>query len=108
MKCQMDNLTDLIDVFPPDLVGSEQSSLQEDKITDVIKSFYSLLFLIFNENLYEKIEENEMKEIIRKNVSKEILLSYKKVYYYYYFFILNSFFRIISFLGSLFCLQSKK
>ena len=78
----MDNLADLIEVFPPDLIGSEQSSLQEDKIIEIIKSFYSLLFLIFNENLYEKIEENEMKEIIRKNVSKEILFTYRKVCYF--------------------------
>lgn len=75
----MDNLSDLIDVFPSDLIGSEQNSLKEEKIADTIKSFYSLLFLIFNENLYEKIEENETKEIIRQKVSKEILLSYKKV-----------------------------
>ena len=78
-RSDLDKLLELLEVLPEDLVASQQSGLDQDRVATILRAFYSSLFSTVAPH-FERLQDPEFREITRRQTAEVVAESHLKIY----------------------------
>ena len=79
-RSDMDKLIELVDVLPSGLVASDQVGLDQDRVSTVLRSFYSSLLSSNSSPLFERLGDIQQREQARYLTAVAVANAHDKVY----------------------------
>ena len=79
-RSDLDKLLELVEALREDLVASQQPGLDLDRVSTVLRAFYSSLFSTVAPH-FEKLQDPEFREITRRQTAEVVAEAHEKVIY---------------------------
>lgn len=77
-RSDLNKVLELVDILPQGIVASEQQGLSQDRVSTIMRAFYASLLSTVTPH-FDRLQDPELREIIRKQTAEAVADAYAKV-----------------------------